>query len=330
VIVLVGATLPVTIGALPRVANVVARQLPQSRQAEITYDVEDTSKALWVSVQISDNGGATFAVPARTFTGDIGKIAPGKGKRIVWNAGADLGEAAGSQYRAKVVVSDIPPPGMVLIPAGEFLMGDAFNEGDSDERPQHRVYLDAFFIDQYEVTNAQYKAFCDATGRSYPPDPEIWGDYFTTGYFLNRPDYPVVDVTWFDAQAYAEWAGKRLPTEAEWEKAARGGLEGKRYPWGDASSHDDANYGEKGGRDQWTYTSPVGSFPPNGYGLYDMAGNVWEWCADGYDENYYSRSPNQNPTGSATETNRVSRGGSWLQWGAVRVAARGCARSLTP
>ena len=202
-------------------------------------------------------------------------------------------------------------------------MGDALNEGSPDERPQHRVYLDAFYMDQYEVTNAQYKAFCDTTVRSYPPDPGFGGDY-TSDYFRNKPDYPVVNVSWEDAAAYAQWAGKRLPTEAEWEKAARGGLEGKRYPWGDAISHDDANYSGTGGQDQWTYTSSVGSFPPNGYGLYDMEGNVWEWCTDWYDENYYSQSQIWNPTGSTTGSYRVLRGGSWNNDpNYVRVAYRG-------
>ena len=240
--------------------------------------------------------------------------------------------------KAQAIASD-----MALIPAGEFLMGDAFDERYGDERPQHRVYIDAFMIDTYEVTNAQYKAFCDATERSYPSDPGWGGDY--ADYFLSKQDFPVVNVSWLDASAYALWAGKRLPTEAEWEKAARGGLEGKRYPWGDAITQDDANYAGVGARDVWNYTSPVGSFSPNGYGLYDMAGNVWEWCADWYDFGYYGSSPGSNPTGPATGSFRVLRGGSWNDdTNNVRVATRDdnnpsnrddnngfrCARSLTP
>ncbi len=193
---------------------------------------------------------------------------------------------------------------MVLIPAGEFQMGDAFNEGRDYELPVHTVYVDAFYMDVYEVTNARYHKFMDETGHEAPgywDDPDF-----------NAPDQPVVGVSWHDATAYAEWAGKRLPTEAEWEKAARGGLIGKRYPWGDEITHDDANYRGTGGKDIWAeQTAPVGSFAPNGYGLYDMAGNVWEWCADWYDGNYYSISPERNPMGPGSGTYRVLRGGSW-------------------
>ena len=139
---------------------------------------------------------------------------------------------------------------MVLIPAGEFQMGS--NYGYNDEKPVHTVYLDAFYMDKYEVTNALYKKFMDATGHKAPA---YWND---SSY--NAPDQPVLGVSWNDAKAYAEWAGKRLPTEAEWEKAARGGLVGKKYPWGDSISHDDANYGGTGGKDKWDGTSPVGSF----------------------------------------------------------------------
>jgi len=189
---------------------------------------------------------------------------------------------------------------MVLIPAGQFQMG--VNDGVDGQ--VHTVYLDAFYMDKYEVTNAQYKKFMDATGHGAPA---CWDDPN-----LNAPDQPVVGVSWHNAKAYAEWAGKRLPTEAEWEKAARAGLTGSLYPSGDKLTRDHANYDGTGGEDRWEYTSPVGSFAPNGYGLYDMSGNVLEWCADWFSESYYSGSPKLNPDGPNSGTHRILRGGSWL------------------
>ncbi|MCG3157872.1 MAG: Hercynine oxygenase [bacterium] len=201
-----------------------------------------------------------------------------------------------------------PPEGMVLIPAGSFLMGS--EDGDSDEKPVHEVYVDAFYLDQYEVTVAQYQSYLRATGR---PNPGNWDEQ------LQNLNHPVVYVSWEDdATNYAQWAGKRLPTEAEWEYAARGGNTGMagnpkyQYPWGNVASQDHANYSGVAGKDKWERTSPVGSFPPNGFGLYDMAGNVWEWCSDWHAEDYYSKSPKQNPKGPVTTGGyRVLRGGSW-------------------
>ena len=193
---------------------------------------------------------------------------------------------------------------MVLIPAGSFEMGDHFNEGQASERPVHRVELDAFYMDIHEVTVGQFNQFVEESGYAY----NRWQD--VTKYSPGD-DYPMVYVSWNDVTAYCEWAGKRLPTEAEWEYAARGGLIGKRYPLGDELTHDDANYTGTGGKDQWDRTSPVGSFKPNGYGLYDMAGNAWEWCADWWGEDYYATSPLKNPTGPETGQYRVVRGGSW-------------------
>ena len=224
------------------------------------------------------------------------------------------------QKQAKVQVINSPQKigkderTMVQIPAGEFQMGS--NDGYNNEKPVHTVYLNAFYIDRYEVTNAQYKKFMDAKGYKAP----TW-NYSN----FNAPNQPVVGVSWNDAIAYAEWADERLPTEAEWEKSARGGLVGKKYPWGDNLTHNDANYWGTSGKDKWKYASPVGSFAPNGYGLYDMAGNVWEWCADWYNESYYTNSPRQNPTGPSSGESRVARGGSWFNDDdyLLRVAYRG-------
>jgi formylglycine-generating enzyme required for sulfatase activity len=186
---------------------------------------------------------------------------------------------------------------MVLVPAGEFWMG---TDGAGDESPRHRVYLDAYHIDKYAVTNALYERFMRATGRQAPA---FWNDSKWNG-----ASQPVVGVSWHDAEAYCRWAGKRLPTEAEWEKAARG-TDGRKYPWGDQWDSSRANSSEsKLGR-----TTPVGSYPSGAspYGALDMAGNVWQWVADWYDKDYYKRSPERNPRGPESGQSRVLRGGSW-------------------
>ncbi|MBN1492116.1 MAG: SUMF1/EgtB/PvdO family nonheme iron enzyme [Phycisphaerae bacterium] len=287
------------------------------------------------------------------------------------------------------------PPGMVLIPVGEFQMGDVFNEGDADEVPVHAVYVDAFYMDAAEVTNAQYAAALNwangqgqlyisggsvykaGSGTSYPycyttsgySDSRITWDGSTFGVTADKEDHPMVTESWYGAVAYANWRsvmegrtpcydlstwectfsanGYRLPTEAEWEKAARGGVSGQRFPWSDQDTiqHARANYNSStsyaydtsptsGYHPLWFYTSPVGFFDgslrykadfnwpgaatsyqtangANGYGLYDMAGNVWEWCNDWYASSYYSSSPYSDPRGPTSGAGRVLRGGCW-------------------
>jgi formylglycine-generating enzyme len=198
---------------------------------------------------------------------------------------------------------------MVVIPAGEFLLGS--ESGYPNERPVHRVFVEAFALAQHPVTNAQYERFMRDTGHRVPylddarAEADNW-DREKRIYPTGHEQHPVVLVSWHDAHAYCEWAGGRLPTEAEWEKAARGGLDEKLYPWGDEIDPSLANYDNRDG------TTPVESYPPNGYGLYDMAGNVWEWVTDWYDATYYQRSPQQNPQGPEKGTVRVLRGGAWL------------------
>jgi formylglycine-generating enzyme required for sulfatase activity len=223
---------------------------------------------------------------------------------------------------------------MVRIPAGEFQMGS--NE-ITEATPRHTVYLDAFYIDPYEVTNAQFKAFIDANPewrKDNIPSEYHNGNYLRhwdgNDYPNGRADHPVVYVSWYAAMAYAKWVGKRLPTEAEWEKAARGGVAHKRYVWGNSRDPGRANYGYYGKR-----TRNVGSYLPNGYGLHDMGGNVWELCLDEYNKNFYRHSPKKNPVAgvsdievlmedfTSVQTVRVSRGGSWNTPGPAGVATRG-------
>ena len=226
----------------------------------------------------------------------------------------------------KVITWQTDGARMVLIPAGSCEMGDHFDEGDASEQPVHKVQLDAFYMDSQEVTVEQFREFVDESGHGY-------GRWSEVEKYSPDDKHPMVYVTWNDAVAYCKWAGKRLPTEAEWEYAARGGLTGKQYPWGNRITHDYANYAGMGGKDPWdnpkdkwdSQTAPVRSFEPNGYGLYDMAGNILEWCADWYDNGYYGRSPTKNPKGPNSSPSgwMVLRGGSWLgDIKALRVSRR--------
>jgi formylglycine-generating enzyme required for sulfatase activity len=273
---------------------------------------------------------------------------------------------------------------MRWIPGGEFTMGSDAPYASRAEGPAHRVRVDGFWMDETVVTNAQFRAFVEATGYvttaektpsvdeimryaprgATPPKPEDLvpfsvvfkppdhpvplDEYWqwqkpTPGADWRHPegpgssidgkdDHPVIHVSWFDATAYAKWAGKRLPTEAEWEYAARGGLAGKKYVWGDepfSEEHPQCNNFQghfpdaNTGKDGYLRTSPVKAFPPNGYGLYDMAGNVWQWCADWWLPDAYARTAGQgtlvNPTGPKASFDprvrppeRVHRGGSFL------------------
>jgi iron(II)-dependent oxidoreductase len=220
------------------------------------------------------------------------------------------------------------PQNMVPITAGKFWMGRAYtlyvDSADLvpldklDDRPANNIYLDAFYIDTYEVTNADYAKFVQATDAKPP-----W--HWPQGKIAKGKErLPVYNVNWFEATAYCKWAGKRLPTEAEWEKAARGGLDRNRYAWGDAQvdtgevrlsapqsagrTTDDPLPANLDGTD----ALPVGSFRPNGYGLYDMIGNVREWTNDWYDANYYAFMPKKNPQGPETGRYRSVRGSGWL------------------
>jgi formylglycine-generating enzyme required for sulfatase activity len=208
---------------------------------------------------------------------------------------------------------------LVLIPGGDFLMGQA--DGRDEERPVHRVSVAPFGLGRYQATNAEYDEFRRATGRAMPPfrmQPEFAG-----------PTQPVVGVSWFDAVDYCAWLSRqsgerfRLPTEAEWECAARGGLEQQVYTWGNAPVLERPGY-----QARWTKApEPVGTASPNAFGLYDMCENVHEWCADWFDPGYYAVSPVDNPEGPPTGTRRASRGGAWRHQ--IKIA-RCAARSSIP
>lgn len=259
----------------------------------------------------------------------------------------------------------------VRVPGGVTSMGDPFGDGDPNdgETPVHPVRLRDFSLDATAVTNDAFAEFVDATGHvtdaedlglsavfeaSFAGDPrDVLGRAAHTPWWLvvegatwrapegpgsdlsDRGDHPVVQVSWNDARAYAAWAGKRLPSEAEWEYAARGGTEGRRYPWGDELKpggewrcniwqgvFPSINHGDDG----HLATAPAAAFEPNGYGLHQMVGNVWEWCADWFDAHYYEESPPTSPTGPVSGTARVMRGGSFLchdsYCNRYRVAAR--------
>jgi len=226
---------------------------------------------------------------------------------------------------------------MVLIPAGEFAMGSG--DGPPYKQPVHTVKINSFWIDKTEVTVKQFRQFVTSTGYITDAEKFGWSGVFdptqkswarVDGANWKQPsgpghppadDEPVMQVSWNDAVAFAAWAAKRLPTEAEWEYAARGGLAGKTYVWGDEltpggkymANFWQGNFPEHDERkDGFAGVAPVASFAANGYGLYDMTGNVWEWCADWYSHTYYAQSPKDNPRGPSVGEERSMRGGSWM------------------
>ncbi|MEX1137769.1 MAG: formylglycine-generating enzyme family protein [Bacteroidota bacterium] len=255
-----------------------------------------------------------------------------------------------------LLVSDKEP--MIALHGGSFVMGSR-HAAYTDEEPARVVTVGPFAIDEHEVSNAQFEAFIRENGYftdaekkgggwAYRKGAKDWE--FVKGADWRHPEgpasdikgrinHPVVQVSWNDAVAYARWAGKRLPTEAEWEYAARGGREQRIYPWGDELEPNGkpvANFWQgiwpKSNllTDGFYYTSPVGSFRANGFGLYDMAGNVWEWCADWYAADYYSSGPDIDPKGASEGTFRSARGGSWFCSEAYCAAYRNAFRGRSP
>ncbi|MCG9126518.1 formylglycine-generating enzyme family protein [Candidatus Poribacteria bacterium] len=227
---------------------------------------------------------------------------------------------------------------MALIPVGEFQMGNDNERANDSEIPVHTVYVDTFYMDKYPVTNIQYKQFIDANPLWSKPtgrygltglktlsvfrkfhDGDYLKDWNGSNFPVGKDSHPVTHISWYAAMAYAQWIGKRLPTEAEWEKAARGGLTEQKYPWGNVLDLNKSYYDKN-----FNQTISVGEYPPNDYGLFDMVGNVWEWCLDAYNSKYYISSPKRNPIAGMNskddldilisnfrkvETDRVLRGG---------------------
>jgi formylglycine-generating enzyme len=230
-------------------------------------------------------------------------------------------------------MSTAAQPNLARIPAGDFLMGAA--DAEEDERPVHRVYVSEFFIGRFPVTGDEYARFVRATGR-HPPAirdlplitaggrdaifrelalPYTWdGDQPAAG----RGSHPVVLITYEDAAAYCEWLASelqrtvRLPTEAEWERAARGGVDGYRYPWGNEIDPTNCNYLADAASKRQRGTRPTGTYQPNGFGLYDVCGNVWEWVSDWYNADYYGSGETRDPRGPESGLMRIVRGGSWV------------------
>jgi len=269
------------------ITNVQARQ--EGLEIIIRYDMEGELHGIdEIMLGISTDGGRTYKKHPKA-EGDMGKnVKPGRNKEIYFLVDDTLG---GKYAKFKVEAKSPPPPGMVYVAGGSFQMGS--NSGDSDEKPIHTVTISSFFMDKTEVTQAQYR--------------KVMGK--NPSFFSGCDDCPVEQVNWHDANEYAKKVGKRLPTEAEWEFAARGGSAGSPTQYAGSNNIDDVAWYNGNSGDK---TRPVGQKDPNELGLYDMSGNAWEWCSDWYNSGYYGKSPITDPEGPNSGFLRVLRGGSWI------------------
>lgn len=261
------------------------------------YDlIGDKETDVTVSVTID---GKKYTEKELHLEGDYGRVKPGKNKKVYWNALQDFPRGLHGDLEASIDAGAPEIPGMVFVKGGCFDMGDTFGDGESDEKPVHKVCLADFYIGKYEVTQKKWN--------------EVMGS--NPSNFKNCADCPVEQVSWNDVQGYIDKLNKqmggkyRLPTEAEWEYAARSG--GKKEKW--AGTSNESELGEFAWSDQnsGSKTHPVGQKRPNGLGLYDMSGNVWEWVADWYGSGYYGNSTEDNPKGPSSGSRRVFRGGGW-------------------
>ena len=295
----------------------------------ITFTFDDIPENVSVNVGVVKKSGKTVTISGPFNPGTLTlKITWADGLQTLTYTVATSTPVATEpvpELEPEIIPEPIIPDGMVLIPEGEFQMGSNEGNADNDEQPVHTVHLDAFYIDANEVTNGEFKDFVLANPAWQKDliddrfrDDNYLHDWNGNNYPVGQRDHPVRYVSWYAAMAYAVWVDKRLPTEAEWEKASRGGLKRKQYPWGNGINFNRANYGKNIGE-----TTPVGEYPPNDYGVYDIAGNVWEWCLDGYEVDFYANSPRRNPTAGANNVEeiandfeniidfRVLRGGGW-------------------
>jgi len=316
--------------------NVRAAQRAGTKLVDIDYDITGIATPCTVLLEISSDGGTTWAVPATTLTGAVGfNVTPGTNLRVTWNAGLDWNNQTSDQTKFRFKVSDLLPnlTDFAVIPSGNFTMGDAL-DGLTDATP-HTVNVSAFYMQKKGVTKADWDAvrtwglahgYTDlatgaGTAANHPVQTVSWYDVvkwcnarsqqegLTPCYYTDAGQTAVfksgsnnIDNT------MVKWSanGYRLPTEAEREKASRGGLSGKRYPNGDSITTANANYNSSVGS-----TTVVGTYAPNGYGIYDMAGNVWEWCWDGYSPSYYGTPESLTDPNGPSGSNRVIRGGDW-------------------
>jgi formylglycine-generating enzyme required for sulfatase activity len=325
-------------GATPPAAEIRVPSLEDPRLASLRQQVEATKQLGGLPEEIRNQAVAALQGKIDGIEKEIQAKKDAEARRLEEQRQAGLraqqAQQGGTVVEARLTRPAVPPPTiappkpedltpMVPIPAGEFVMGSGPRDGLADETPQKRITLDAYSLDKFETTVGRYARFLQASGADSP-------EYWNLVSLENDAELPVVGVDWDQAQAYCKWAGKRLPTEAEWEKAARG-TDGRKHPWGnEGPTPQVANFGKGGTFGYSKSLSKVGSYESgkSPYGVYDMIGNVWEWVADWYDKGYYQNAPEKNPKGPEKGEFRVIRGGSWAKVPlVVRAAGRNRAAS---